>query len=215
MFLTSSCFVGANLRKLCFSKVSEFFVQICPKWSEKCPKFKRLKFFVSYVSKLATDAVAAVLEYYAWISCQVPVRLSPRPSRSIDFGNVAVSETNVSPKTAWPRQNFEAWELGKYFPTVASCIPYRPLMGVMPHLCLLRSISRFVHDRQQQALNLARRSAIRVEYLVPGNVFFKNLFVIATMRLKRKQILQSDKLQTNNSEVYICYLSYVQYCIGS
>ena len=45
------------------------------------------------------------------LPCLVPVRLSPRPSRSIDFrGKYHVT------RNEWPRRNIEAWELGKPLP---------------------------------------------------------------------------------------------------
>ena len=49
------------------------------------------------------------------LCCLLPVRLSPRPSRSIDFADV--SETNGPPQTTWsendwPQRNIEAKEPG-------------------------------------------------------------------------------------------------------
>ena len=50
-------------------------------------------------------------------TCPVPVRLSPRPSRSIDFGDLTQTNTLFVPdrvtRNKWPRRNIEAQELGK------------------------------------------------------------------------------------------------------
>lgn len=69
------------------------------------------------------EATDKCLSYVLGLLCLVPVRLSPKPSRSTDFGGVFPGVL-FTPRATWPenywlRQNIEASQIGKGLLTMA------------------------------------------------------------------------------------------------